>query len=165
MEFVIRPIEKEDALIISKWQYPEPYSIYSFDGSERCINELLDGSYYSVFNDSGELIGYFCFGVSAQVPVGNNFGAYSQPDFVDIGLGMNPAFCGQGKGLEFFYKGLDFARERFSNNKFRLTVATFNKRAIRVYENAGFKKEILFERMNDNRRLEFMTMIAYIGKI
>jgi hypothetical protein len=54
-------------------------------------------------------------------------------------LGMRPDLTGRGLGEEFVHAGLRFARETYSPPAFRLTVATFNQRAIRVYERAGFE--------------------------
>lgn len=53
---------------------------------------------------------------------------------------MNPALCGQGKGLYFVNAGLTFVREKFAVTGFRLTVAAFNQRAIKVYEKPGSGK-------------------------
>ncbi|MVX64979.1 hypothetical protein GKZ28_14900 [Clostridium chromiireducens] len=48
MELNIKQMNYNEAKQISKWIYKEPYSIYSMDESENCINELLNGYYYSV---------------------------------------------------------------------------------------------------------------------
>jgi ribosomal-protein-alanine N-acetyltransferase len=42
------------------------------------------------------------------------------------------------------HAGLRFARETYSPPAFRLTVAAFNHRAIRVYERAGFETVVTF---------------------
>ena len=52
---------------------------------------------------------------------------------------MRPDLTGRGLGEEFVHAGLRFAREVYSPPAFRLTVAAFNRRAIRVYERAGFE--------------------------
>jgi len=67
-------------------------------------------------------------------------GAYCVYDdvFLDIGLGLRPEMCGKNMGLSFLCKGLDFAREFYKTSNFRLTVAAFNQRAIKVYQRAGF---------------------------
>ena len=42
MKLNIKRMNYEKANEISKWIYQEPYSIYSNDGSDSCIRELLD---------------------------------------------------------------------------------------------------------------------------
>ncbi|MDQ2672203.1 MAG: GNAT family N-acetyltransferase, partial [Actinomycetota bacterium] len=74
----------------------------------------------------------FCFGEDAQVASGKRFGLYEAEPALDVGLGMRPDLTGRGLGEEFVYAGLRFARETYSPPAFRLTVAAFNRRAIRV---------------------------------
>jgi ribosomal-protein-alanine N-acetyltransferase len=52
---------------------------------------------------------------------------------------MRPDLTGRGLGEEFVHAGLRFARETYSPPAFRLTVAAFIRRAIRVYERVGFE--------------------------
>ncbi len=158
MKFNINQMRFEDALEISKWIYPEPYSIYSMDGSDSCIDELLNGFYFSVNDEECNLFGYYCYGQSAQVPVGKQFGAYTDDIFIDIGLGMKPSLCGQGLGFHFLCHGLDFARSKLSATGFRLTVASFNVRAINVYEKVGFKKANSFIRVSEHGEIKFWVM-------
>lgn len=155
---LIKKMDRQSAEKISKWTYEAPYSIYSMDGSEECINELLDGSYYSVSLENGELIGFYCFGNAAKVPAGNQFGVYDDNSYIDVGLGMRPDLCGSGNGYEFVCRELEFAKEMFGVSKFRLTVAKFNKRAIKLYKKAGFRKSSSFLRITPQSISKFMTM-------
>lgn len=52
-------------------------------------------------NENEEIFGYFCFGVSAQVPEGNQYKVYSEENIIDLALVMNPDFTGQGKSSKF----------------------------------------------------------------
>ena len=159
MKLSIKQMNYDDAKQISKWIYEEPYSIYSMDGSDTCIAELLNGFYFSAFDDKNNLLGYYCFGESAQVPVGKQFGVYDNKAVIDIGLGIKPNSCGKGLGFDFLGDGLTFARKQLSTKGFRLTVATFNKRAIKIYENVGFRRVNSFKRISDTKEMEFYVLI------
>jgi len=150
----IHKLTIEEAKKINTWTYEEPYSLYSFSGEKEVIEELLDGTYYGCCDDQGDLIGYFCFGANAQVPGGRDANLYGGEDVIDIGLGMKPALTGKGIGKEFFQAGIAFATKEFNAKMFRLSVATFNTRAITLYKNIGFKQGTIFL----SRGREFMLM-------
>jgi len=136
--YAFRPITRPDAEEISRWRYPEPYATY--DGDPSSVSGLLDPRYnYHVVTDSGgDLVGYFCFGADATVPAGRRLGLYDE-GALDVGLGMRPDLTGRGLGPDFVRAGLRFALRTFAPPAFRLTVAAFNRRAINVYEAAGFE--------------------------
>ncbi|AHZ53845.1 MULTISPECIES: GNAT family N-acetyltransferase [Bacillus cereus group] len=158
----IHKLTEEEANEINTWTYEEPYNLYSFSGEKEVMEELLDGTYYGCCDDQGDLIGYFCFGANAQVPGGRDahlYGGrdahlYGGEDVIDIGLGMKPALTGKGMGKEFFQAGIAFATKEFNAKMFRLSVATFNTRAITLYKNIGFKQGPIFL----SRGREFMLM-------
>ena len=112
-----------------------------YDGDPASVASLLEPRYlyHSVYDDDGELAGYFCFGEDARVPAGRQLGVYEREPALDVGLGMRPDFAGRGLGTEFVLAGLRFAREAYSPPAFRLTVAASNRRAVRVYERVGFE--------------------------
>jgi [ribosomal protein S18]-alanine N-acetyltransferase len=139
---------------ILNWKYSSPYDLYNNEFSEEALKELLEGSYYAIVNSEGALIGYFCTGKAAQVPIGSKFGAYLN-EALDIGIGMEPALTGLGHGNKFFSFILNHLLDSTKNLSFRLTVATFNKRAIRLYEKHGFTREMEFSRGST----KFVTMI------
>jgi ribosomal-protein-alanine N-acetyltransferase len=139
LRFTLKPITPSEALAISRWRYGGPYSIY--DGDPTSADALLEPrlSYHSVYDGRGDLVGYFCFGEDARVAAGKRLGVYEIEPALDIGLGMRPDLTGRGLGERFVDAGLRFARETYAPPAFRLTVATFNRRAIRVYERSGFE--------------------------
>ena len=158
MRFTLTRITRADAQAISRWRYDEPYSVY--DGNPASVTALLEPhySYHSVHDAHKELVGYFCFGEDAQIPAGKRLGLYEREDALDIGLGMRPDLTGQGLGQEFVYAGLRFAKEMYYPRVFRLTVATFNRRAIRVYERAGFEPVETFGATKLNGEKEWLLM-------
>jgi RimJ/RimL family protein N-acetyltransferase len=137
--YAFRPITASDAEEISRWRYPEPYSTYN--GDPASVPGMLNPryNYHAVTGPGGDLVGYFCFGADATVPAGRKLGLYDE-DALDVGLGMRPDLTGRGLGPDFVRAGLRFAGQAFSPSAFRLTVAAFNRRAIKVYEAAGFER-------------------------
>lgn len=137
MRFRIRPIAQGDALQIANWRYPFPYSLY--DLSTNDIPALLNPEFrYHVVLDEGEsLVGYCCFGEDARV-AGCDYGP-GEPDVLDVGLGLRPDLTGKGLGRSFITAVLEYAEENFSSSRFRVTVADFNRRSVRAFENVGFR--------------------------
>ena len=161
MPFTFTFINETDARSIQTWKYEEPYTIYSYASSEEGLAELLEprSPHYAVRNGQGELIGFFCYGTSAQVWENSVPALYSEDQTIDIGLGMRPDLTGKGLGLVFVEAGLAFAREQFAPRRFRLFVLSFNRRAMRVYERAGFTSVREFVQLNPiHGELEFVEM-------
>jgi ribosomal-protein-alanine N-acetyltransferase len=142
-------LSQEDAEAIAEWHYPEPYSFYDWTADPGDLRELLDPAlrgeaYWAVRDEANELIGYFSF-----KPKGST---------VEIGLGLRPDLTGRGLGGSFLAAGLEFARARFSAERFTLAVATFNERAIKVYERAGFSRERIYMHSTNGGEWEFVEM-------
>ena len=138
--FEIVAMTREDALVISHWQYEGEYEMYNFEETQELLNELTDGSYFACYHQENGLVGYFCFGNSARIPLSDEEQSVYQKQLLDIGWGIDPQLCGQGKVMEFMKAGLTFARQQFHADGFRLTVASFNQRAIKLYQKIGFVK-------------------------
>ena len=158
MRLTLTPITRADAQAVSRWRYDGPYSVYN--GSPDAVPSLLEPRYlyHSVRDELGELVGYFCFGEDARVSAGRTSGLYDREDALDVGLGMRPDLTGRGLGEEFVRAGLQFAEGNYSPPAFRLTVATFNQRAISVYEQAGFKRVETFGAIRLNGEREWLLM-------
>lgn len=140
MNFTTEPMTTSAATEILNWRYPYPYDFYNNEMSDESMEEMLDGTYRIVRDENGMIFGFYCIGKSAQVPAGRATGAYPE-ESIDFGLGVQPAQTGQGKGTKFFaYVQQEIQREH-AGQPLRLTVATFNKRAIRLYEKYDFVKD------------------------
>ena len=129
MSFIFRPMTEADAAAIVTWRYEEPYSLYDFTPDDFAPLLDPDNQYHAILSDDGALIGFCCFGRDARVPGGD----YRDVEALDVGIGLRPDLTGRGLGPVVFAAILDFGRERFGPGPFRLAVATFNLRAIRVY--------------------------------
>ena len=137
MKLSIEQMNEELANEILNWKYDKPYDFYNNEVTDEALQELLDGTYYALVDELKELIGFFCIGNSAQVPIGNRFGVYVD-EYVDMGLGMNPNLVGKGNGFKFCSYIMNFIKENYQDTPIRLTVAKFNRRAIHLYEKLGF---------------------------
>lgn len=149
---IVSLMDLESANEIMTWSYPQPYGIYSMTEDQETLLELMSGSYYVVLSDDSDprVIGYFCFGVSARIPIKEAQEAYKiEGDILDIGLGLAPDLCDKGLGKAFMKLGMSFAQQMWSNKRFRLTVADFNKRAIKTYQALGYKTHATFIRARD----------------
>ena len=154
MVFLIEEMNSKVASNILDWKYDQPYDFYNSKRTEDALEELLDGSYYAVIDKNNEVIGFFCTGENAQVPVGNHFDVYND-NLIDMGVGMHPNLTGQGKGFEFCTCIIKFIEEKYDSKSLRLTVATFNDRAVHLYKKLGFVKKDVFT----NGITEFIIMI------
>src|SRR5579863_4532439 len=167
MQFSFTLLNEEEAHAICSWKYEEPYAVYNIGDDPDEVNaesEMLDrrSPRYAVRDEQQELVGYFSFGTSAQPwdPGEAGDALYTGDRTITIGLGMRPDLTGQGKGfgLAFVNAGLDLARQQFAPRSFCLYVLSFNTRAIRVYEQAGFQQVRAFMQHNMYGDNEFVEM-------
>jgi RimJ/RimL family protein N-acetyltransferase len=149
VRFSFSLLAEDDVRAIITWRYEGEYAIYNWQ-SEDDPAEMLDrrSPHFAVKDEQGELVGFFAFGSSAQVWDSGEPHLYSENNTITVGLGMRPDLTGKGLGPGFVQAGLDFAREQFNPDYFRLYVMTFNERAIRVYERAGFERAGIYVRRN-----------------
>jgi ribosomal-protein-alanine N-acetyltransferase len=162
MQYAFKLMNEADAHTIQMWHYEGEYAIYNASAdSDDGLSEMLEprSPYYAVRDELGELVGFFCFGTAAQPWNNDNPGLHNEDRSIDIGLGLRPDLTGKGLGLAFVQAGLTFAKAQFAPVAYRLFVLTFNQRAIRVYEQAGFVHVRLFVRRNPlNEEMTFLEM-------
>jgi ribosomal-protein-alanine N-acetyltransferase len=148
-----RPTRQAEALAIALWRYEPPYSFYDATADPDDLALLLGeetrkGRHFSAFGENDELVGFFSL--------------YRAGDDIVVGLGLRPDLTGRGLGLAFVKAGLAFARERFGPGRFRLSVATFNERAIRVYERAGFEPLRTYDHETNGGVHPFLEMVRTV---
>ena len=147
--FAVRPMRETDARAVAGWRYPGPYAFYDADQDPGDLAELLDPSewgrrYFAADDERGALAGYFVFKVAGGV--------------AEIGLGLRPDLTGRGLGASFLAAGLRFAATRLGAERFTLQVAAFNRRAITVYERAGFRAVAEYEHATNGGVHPFIRM-------
>ena len=146
---LFRQMDAADAREISGWRYAPPYDFYDSTADPADLAELLDPErrrdvYFSALDGENRLVGFFQYEKMGEA--------------VDVGLGLRPDLTGRGLGAEFVLAGLAFGRERFSPRRFTLSVATFNGRAIAVYERAGFRRGEIHTHETNGGEYELLYM-------
>jgi len=115
---------------VATWHYEPPYDFYDLASDPHDAAEMRDparaGHYRAVLGDGEGLDAFWYF---------------NWPDgAVEIGIGLRPDLTGRGLGESFVCAQLDYAAETWSPATFRLFVASWNERAIRLYERLGFRE-------------------------
>lgn len=156
--YSFRSLTEADARSIVAWCYDGPAAFYNLAPEDAAA--LLDPAspYVAVLDAEGALVGFFGFGMGGQVPGGHRAGLYDD-DALDVGLGLRPDLTGRGLGGAFVAAGLAYAAEQFAPRAFRLTVATFNRRAISLYNRLGFQPGPAFTSPVRGIETPFLLMI------
>ena len=157
--YTLRPATKDDIAHFFTWCYPPPYDSYNLGEGPTAADlaYYLDPCYrFHVVVDEADAVVAFCsFGEDGQVPGGD----YSA-DALDIGMGMRPDLTGQGKGGAYVNQVVAFALATFAPPALRVTIAAFNRRAQRVWQQAGFVEVSRFGRERDQ-----MPFIMYVRSL
>ncbi|WP_211749653.1 GNAT family protein [Paenibacillus sp. Marseille-Q4541] len=153
--FRVMPMTEEQAAEISTWQYDPPYNIYGWlpwDQMKALEIEFGDPNirarqYLSVLIEQDEpvLCGF------AQL--------FPMEGVTRLGLGMRPSLCGNGHGTAFVSSIVHEAKQRNPGHIIDLEVLTWNTRAIRAYEKAGFIIDDTYERLTPDGSKLFHCMI------
>lgn len=134
---------------VISWKYEGDYSFYDMEADMEDLREFREvaaenQNYWSVYVEE-LLVGFFTF----------NEQSLGQ---VEIGLGMNPKRVGQGNGLTFLKAGIQKAIDLYHPRSLSMSVAEFNKRAMKVYQKAGFTKESTFIQHTNGGMYPFVSM-------
>ncbi len=146
------PLTEEDKRAICAWAYPGEYALYNLppyeemQAKQRGFCHPERESSYLVFREAGELAGF----VNIR----------EEESSVFIGIGVHPDRCGQGLGQRILQETAMIAHERHPGKPLYLEVRTWNIRAIRCYEKAGFRIDgDAFEQLTGNGKGTFYCMI------
>lgn len=161
MKIKYRPADEKSAREFVQWKYESPYDVYNCppEDVEKAIQYNIDpvNNLYSMFNQNEELIGYCSYGRDAQVPGGD----YSE-EALDIGMMIKPELTGQGMGAAYAEEVIRNGVNKYEPKKLRVTIAAFNKRAMRTWEKNGFQQAQSFKRNNSEDGMEFVIMTKEI---
>ncbi len=151
MTFTINKLQQKNALIIADdWKYDDPYSFYDMTADLDDYNEIVNETLRNVCNyfeviANDELKGFF------SITLTNND--------IEIGLGLRPDCCGKGIGRGFVDCIINYIDVHYNYNALILSVASFNKRAIKVYEACGFVQQETFIQETNGGMYDFIKMI------
>lgn len=113
---------------VATWHYEPPYDFYDLASDPRDAEEMranaMRGHFRAVTGQDGRLEAFWYFDW--------------HDDCVEVGLGVRPDLTGRGLGGQYVQAELDYARQEWAPSRFRLWVAAWNERAIRLYERHGF---------------------------
>ena len=115
---------------VATWQYEPPYDFYDLASDPDDAAAMRDPARAehrrAVLGEDGGLEAYWYFDWHGDV--------------VEVGIGLRPDLTGRGLGESFLRAQLDYASQHWQPATFRLFVASWNERAIRLYERLGFRE-------------------------
>ena len=118
-----------EAAAIAEWEYPEDYALYKAPDFSRLSPQQL--THYLSFCLQGQLIGFV--------------NLLEESDAIFFGIGVHPQACSQGLGTAITREAIAIAKQRWPKKSLYLEVRTWNQRAIRCYEKAGFTMTKTFQ--------------------
>lgn len=153
LEFV--PISRAQAVECVRWRYEAPYDLYNLSEDARKIEleAMLDQKNMCfAVSAGGEFIGVRSFGDDGKVEGGDY-----DDEYQDTGGALKPEMTSKGLGEEVLRAGLQFGARRFGFFKYRVTVASFNERALKVCQRVGFVERQRFSRASDDQEFVVLT--------
>ena len=149
------PLHRAHALAILSWRYPPPYDVYNLAPDD--LADLLNpqNAFFALMQPDNTLAGFCSFGPDGQVS-GGRYDATA----LDVGMGLHPDLIGQGQGQYYATAVVQYGRTRFGARHFRITIATFNLRAQRLWQRLGFEPVEQFCRTGSHQ-----TFVIMVGAI
>lgn len=121
---------REEAIQICDWKYPDEYSIYDMPSYKEMeskgialANPKNIKSYYT-FYDGEVLVGFI--------------NLLNEGHVMFLGIGVTPKQCNKGYGHQILEQAVNLSRTLYGNKQIYLEVRSWNKRAVKCYEKAGF---------------------------
>ena len=155
MIFCFRQMDQQEAEeIANQWKYDGIYSFYDISADEDDYQEFLDS----------DRRGNGCFSCYLENELVGHYSVKILDGKAEIGLGLKPKLTGKGLGIIFINDVLEHITFLTGVSDFRLSVALFNKRAIKAYENVGFTRKETFIQNTNGSTYEFLRMEKFQDK-
>lgn len=129
-ELESRNLSDDDKRQICSWQYEGEYAVYNLPPYEKMreagsgfMDSRNERNYYGFF-EKGSLVGF------ANIK--------EEPTRFFVGIGVRPDICGKGYGTKILGEVCKIAKAKNPFKPLYLVVRTWNRRAVRCYEKAGF---------------------------
>ncbi|MFC5178826.1 GNAT family N-acetyltransferase [Nocardioides taihuensis] len=149
----LAPLAPAHAAALVTWRYPAPYDVYDLADADPADLLDPDAGFHALLAGE-ELVGFRSYGADGRVPGWDYDGHH--PGALDTGGGLRPDLTGRGLGRAAIAAGLAHGRALFAPTAFRVTVAAFNTRALRVLAGLGFERVDGFEAAYDGRPFEVL---------
>ncbi|MFE5457697.1 GNAT family N-acetyltransferase [Nocardia sp. NPDC056564] len=128
----VRPWTAGDARSMAAWRYDGPWRVYNLSAQEELPDE--DDGYMAVADaDDSRMVGFYCIGEEARVP-----GLGAELGVVDLGVGMDPIWVGNGHGVSFGRVVINYVRRAHPTAMLRVVVQSWNTRSLRLVQRLGF---------------------------
>lgn len=119
---------ESEKYMICRWKYDGEYSVYNCPPYEQQLQRRKgfanpENNIYSYY-DGAMLVGFT--------------NLVEENDEVFFGIGVNPRLCGMGYGQRIAKMACELSHELYPRKPIYLEVRTWNLRAIKCYEKAGF---------------------------
>lgn len=135
--------------IADTWKYHPPYDFYDVTADIDDYEEFIDPRRWP------DLF----FTVHAEEELCGFFSLHPCGDLMELGLGMRPNLVGRGMGVSFVSSCLRYAVDTCGVTRpIVLKVASFNERAIKVYERVGFEVFRTCMQETNGSAFEFVEM-------
>jgi len=128
-----RFLTEEDKRLICGWKYTGAYEVYNLPAYEEMKARRMSfmdpqkERNFLAFLDGNMLVGF----VNIQ----------EKETEVFIGIGVRPDLCGRHYGRGILGQACGICKARYPHKPLYLQVRTWNTRAVKCYENAGFRMD------------------------
>jgi|GEM_PF-50212 len=122
-------MNEDDAKTISEWDYDGDYKMYNLPSWQEMKEKKFSMTTergrqaFTIYTHQGEIVGFVSL--------------YDRDHFVFLGIGVNPHLVSKGYGSVIMDKAVKKSMAKYPK-KIRLEVRSWNERAIKCYQNAGF---------------------------